>query len=40
MFTPGLSRMLERVEFNYNVSQFTILGPNGPGDVTVKLDTV
>ncbi|QDT89503.1 hypothetical protein Pan161_11330 [Gimesia algae] len=31
---------LERVTFNHSVSQSNILGPNGPGNATVKLDTV
>ena len=30
----------ERITFNHRVSQPVKLGPNGPGDATVKLDTV
>ncbi|QDT91322.1 hypothetical protein Pan161_29790 [Gimesia algae] len=33
-------KTLERITFNYSVSQSIMLGPNGPGDATVKLDTV
>ncbi|QDT90562.1 hypothetical protein [Gimesia algae] len=31
---------LVRITFNHSVSQSIILGPNGPGDATGKLDTV
>lgn len=31
---------LERITFNHSVSRSNILCPNGPGDATVKLDTV
>ncbi len=31
---------LDRITFNYRVSQSNILGPNDPGNATIKLDTV
>lgn len=34
------SENLECISLNYSVTQSIILGPNGPGDATVKLDTV
>ncbi|QEG16326.1 hypothetical protein GmarT_21890 [Gimesia maris] len=33
-------RVLDYIAFNYGVFQCIIPGPNGPGDDTVKLDTV
>ena len=30
---------LERIPFNHSVSDSVILGPNGPGNATVNLDT-
>jgi hypothetical protein len=33
-------RYMVRIAFNHSVSQINRLGINGPGDATVKLDTV
>jgi len=35
-----MKQELEHITFYHSVSQSNILGPNGPEDATVKLDTV